>query len=207
VLGAAATLYACADASARRDNEAVMTTKPAVASVQIGATLEVNDRQMSLVYRLRNASDVDLYVMDALFELKEGEVRIHDGLAYTLIDGRRLTLLRGVLAIPPNVQVEAPEMPYARLLPAHGTLDGRFQSSLPLEYNNPYDFSGGMATFDCTVVTLRIGYLSSRELSAPPRRVPGRQESFFKIDYREAIQVQQLVETEEHTATVPVRRR
>jgi hypothetical protein len=172
--------------------------------MKLEETLEVTPDRIEIAYRLENPSSADAYVLDALFTLDDGPPRIHDALVYTLVEGDLLRLVRAALVIPPGAQMEAPEMPYARRLPAGGTLTGRISAPLPLDYQDPYDLSDGDTTWRCVRVLLVVGYVPAPALDAPPAKVDGA--DHYRIPYRAAMSAQKLVESRVYDVPLTVYR-
>jgi hypothetical protein len=180
------------------------TTEGAI--VRLEETLNITQSRIEIDYRLENPSSADLYVLDALFTLEDGRPAVRDSLVYTLMEGDSLRLVRAALPIPQGVQVEAPEMPYARRLPAGGTLAGRIAAPLPLRYQNPYDLSDGDTTWRCVHVRLVVGYAAASDLPAPPARVEAGGADHYRIPYRAAMSAQKLVESRVHDVPITVYR-
>lgn len=175
--------------------------------VRLEESLSVTQDRIVVDYRLENPTAVDFFVLDAIYTLEEGRPVVRDSLVYTQIQGDTLTLFRAALEIPPGVQVEAPEMPYARRLPAGSSLSGRIEAKLPLAYNNPYDFSGREETVACQRVRLVVGDIASQDLAETPAKVDLRGVDLYRISYRAAMSAQKLAESPVYQSPVIVYKR
>ena len=151
--------------------------------------------RLVVAYEIENRSQEDVYVFDAMFELKQGP-RLNPSLAYTLIEGELLTLFRGVPRIPAGMQVEAPELPFARLLAAGATLSSTIDTTVPLPFNHPYQPHDHRDVRSIEGLRLRIGYARADDLIPPPeiRVIDGAK--LYRVGYRAAVDVQRFLQTQ-----------
>jgi hypothetical protein len=179
--------------------EAVMNEN----GVKLRGSVAVTPRNLQASYEIENRSGADIYILDALFQLAAQPV-VDPSLAYTVIEGDLLTLFRGFLRIPEGLQVEAPDIPFARLLPAGGILKGIIDAPLPLRFHHPYEWPDKPEIRPTHKVRLRVGYVAAKELNPRPvaKRV-GAAELYY-LSYRQVIDVQSFLETPEQEATVPI---
>jgi hypothetical protein len=160
--------------------------------VTIVGSLSSTDRALAGSYSIENRTGEDVYVLDVMYRLP-GPV-LDDTLVYTILEADRLTLFRGVLRIPPGVQVEAPELPLARLLKAGASLTGKIDAPLPLRFSRPYQFNDTPGTRTAKTIGLRIGYVAARHLTRPPEAKKIGNVDVHRVSYRQVVDVQQFVE-------------
>ena len=168
------------------------------------ATIAATPEELSVSYYIENKGSANAYVLDALFELQDGRPRIEPSLVYTVVEGDALTLLKGVLPIPPGLQVEAPEVPYARLLAPSAALEASFRLAKPVRYRNPYHYVDEAEILSCARVRLRVGCITQQGLESLPEEVQVKEAKLYRFGYRQAVRLQKFVETPLKDDLVPV---
>ena len=163
--------------------------------LKLQVTLTATGNKLRMAYAAENKSGRDVYLLDAPYRLLNGYPTGDSILGYTIVERDMLTLLRGVLRIPEGLQVEIPEMPYARLLLAGQKRQGVVESSMPLAFNNPYDWVDHEQVYKVRKVRLRIGYVFMSQLAPQPESVNMDGEMVYRVTYRQVIDVQQFAET------------
>lgn len=136
---------------------------------ELKADVRVADDRLILAYRLGNPGPTPLLVFDRLYQTARSGARTVDpALAYVAIEDGRLVALKAFVPPPPDIDVEMPDVPYARLLAPGGSLAGTAGVWLPARPFLPHarvEAHGGTAHG----VELRIGY------AAVPGELPGRE--------------------------------
>ena len=173
-------------------------------AIALDAELQLHQGRLLWRYHFRNASAHELVLMDLLFRLDPAPV-LDATLAYTLIEDPVLTLFRGVLAVPPGVQVETPDMPLGRRVAAATVATGHVDLSLPLRLQHPYQWPPGPGSRRFDRLRLRLGFvvaadLAPSSLQAASRDLHGVQA--LSLRYRDVLPVQQVVQTPERQQSV-----
>ncbi len=172
-----------------------MTAGANAGGLQLQATFTGGTQHLEVAYTLENKTGEDVYVFDGLFQAIPTGVALDLSAAYTIIEDDLLTLFRGVVKIPPRVQVEAPEMPLARMLPKGEKLSGVIRAKLPLRYDYPYHWVKETKVARTLRVRLRIGCAPASAVQPLPGKAKSESETLYRIEYRQVIGIQQLVET------------
>lgn len=172
-------------------------------SVSLRCSFNRTAQRLQVAYKIENLSGVQIYVLDGMFRL-EGEPILDSQLAYTIIEGDLLNLFRGILWIPENLQVEAPDMPFARLLLSGGKLKGVIDSPVPLAFHQPYEWNDKQELRITQHVRLRIGYLAAHEVNPPPVMKMLSGGEVFYPKYRQVINIQRFLETPAQDETLSV---
>lgn len=162
-------------------------------NIELQATIMLTAERLVATYEVRNMSDEDILVLDGLFRT-EGVPVLDNSMAYTVLEGANLTLFRGVVPVPEGMQVESPEVPFARLLPAGESLKGTIEAPLPLALNDPYAMSVKEEIRSVKQARLRVGYLAAKDLdSKPGPRIIGTAK-VDRVGYRQAVGIQHFAE-------------
>ncbi len=163
-------------------------------NIKLRASIAVTTQNLQVSYEIENRSKEDIYVFDAMFRLEESPV-IDSSLVYTVIENDLLTLFRGVLQIPEGLQVEAPDIPFARLLPTGGTHKSLIDAPAPLRFRHPYEWNDREEIRSTRKIRLQIGYVAAKDVNPRPKaKIVGQREVYY-IEYRQVIDVQHFLET------------
>ncbi len=163
--------------------------------LELRATIAVSPPRLRVSYEVLNRSGQDIYVADAMFRLTAQGVTVDPALVYTILEDDTLTLFRGVVRIPALTQVEWPDLPFARLLPAGQTLAGTIDAAQPLDYHDPYVRPAKAELRTAAKLRLRIGWLAAKELNPPPAPKRVRGADLYRLEYFQVIDKQHLLET------------
>jgi hypothetical protein len=173
--------------------------------------LEVNARSSKtdivLQYTLTNQSDKDLLVFSALYKLGPDGPVIEPNMVYTLVDGDVLTIAKAVLPIKHGIQVEIPSVPYAVKLAGGKALKETITVPLPVPYYNPHDLVLREETLTCKRVRLRLGFAPLAKLAPAPQVVRLNGQEYFRVNYRTALDCQQVMEAQALEAPMSVHKR
>ena len=122
---------------------------------------------LTVRYRVENLIAHPCFLFTYLFHQRpSGEHIIDPKLALTAIDQLgNLAIEKITPAIPSDMDVEYPVIPYAELVPSRSTTDGIVSLSLPLRLHSAYDHSELRLPSTSKTAMMRIGYLvASSEL-------------------------------------------
>jgi hypothetical protein len=155
-------------------------------------------------YEIENMLDEDIFILDVMFRLDDGSPVVDSSLFYTIIEGGLLTAFRGVIQIPEGMQVEVPDLPFARLLPAGKSLGGIIDAPLPLRFNQPYDWNDQVELRTTREVRLRIGYVIARDIDSAPPAFKLSDIEAYRLRYRDVIGVQCILETRAQSGVVDI---
>jgi len=178
-------------------------------SVRLESTLTLSAQRLHVAYRIANLSAQEIFVLDAMFR-PQGRQVLDNSLAYTLFDDDRLVLMRGTVRIPFGMQVEMPDMPLARRLPAGGVLEGVIDAALPLRDQHPYLPSPPLGdgpkqqTRQTQRLGLRIGWVRAADVTLPSAPSPVAGAELFRLAYRQVIEAQHLAESADQAAQISV---
>ena len=161
---------------------------------ELQGSITLAPHQLEAAYEITNLSGEEIFVLDGLFRL-EGTSKLDPSLVYTILEDDTLTLFRGLLPIPKGVQVEVPEVPYARLLPPGGTLKGTIRVSLPLPYNQPYEWNEREETRTAKKLRMRIGYVAAKDVNPRPAARTVSETEVYRLGYRQVVDIQHFLET------------
>jgi hypothetical protein len=173
-------------------------------AVKLHGSIALTARRLQASYEIENRSGEDIYVFDAMFRLVGGQPALDASLAYTVMEVDMLTLFRGVLRIPVGLQVEAPDVPFARLLPSGRTLTSTIDAPVPLPFHQPYEWHDREETLSMRRVRLRIGYAAAKDVVPRPAAKRVNEAVVYSVGYRQVIEVQHFLETPPQGGTVPV---
>lgn len=140
-----------------------------------------------------NRSGEEVLLFDALHE--GAGASIPPALVYTVIEGRVLHLVKAVLKIPYGVQVEIPDVPYARLLKAEETRAILIDLPLPVPYHNPYDLDVEDSIVECSQIGLSVGYAIRSALRGPLETSTVNGTVYITVPYQAAVAAQRIVDS------------
>ena len=163
-------------------------------TLALQATFLSAGEQLDVSYTLDNRSDEDVYVLDRLFRVGQGGISVDTSMVYTLVDGKMLTLFRGMVPSPYGTQVESPDVPLARLVRSGEKVTDSLRAKIPLRYDYPYQWINAPALVETHQIRLRIGYVRRQDVPSP-KPVVVNSIILYRVTYRQAREVQQLVET------------
>ena len=163
--------------------------------VQLRASVVVSKEELRASYEVQNRSGQDIYVVDAMFRPTAAGPVLEPNLAYTVLEDDVLTLFRGIVRIPRGKQVEAPDLPLARLVAAGSSVTGTIEAPLPLAFHDPYAWpkKGEMRT--AHKLRLRIGWLAAKDLDPAPAQRVVQGTELYSLRYFSAVDKQHFVET------------
>ena len=164
-------------------------------NVRLRESIVVTKEGLKVAYEIDNQSNEDIYVFDLMFRLAQGPV-LDSSLVYTVVEDDLLTLFLGVLRIPEGLQVEIPDVPFARRLPAKETMKSVFKAPIPLPFRQPYEWNDREEMRFTSKIRLRIGYIFEKDLNPRPvmRKIGGVE--LFSVGYRQTIDVQRFLESQ-----------
>lgn len=162
--------------------------------IELEWSFTLTKQKLQIFYEIENLSGEDIYILDMMFHLT-GKPILNSQLAYTLIKGDQLEFFRGILAIPENLFVEVPDLPFARLLRTGEKKQGIIDPPLPLIFHHPYKWNDHEELRTTHHIRLRIGYLVANKLNPQPimKLVDGIEVYYPK--YQEVVNVQHFLET------------
>ncbi len=161
---------------------------------------------LSATYTVENKSPEALLVFDRLFRTaRSGERTVVPDLAWRWLeaDGRYI-VAKYVAPIPEGMLLEAPELPYARLLPSGEHLTGQVLLPLPLDEHRPYADSP-IAREISTIDRLEfwLGYAVA-ESDMQMRSIDAGDESVLSVDFGWAKPRQRLLRVTSADMELPV---
>ncbi|MBI5545709.1 MAG: hypothetical protein HY901_17615, partial [Deltaproteobacteria bacterium] len=114
---------------------------------------------------LRNCGREGLWLIDRLFRVeKTGLYRIDPWRAYVHgLEGKSLLASKMLVAVPPGVHVEFPEIPCVTWLPAGEALTETLAIPIPLAESLPYATTPPRALGIAHSVRVKLGYLPGPE--------------------------------------------
>ncbi|MCK8501512.1 hypothetical protein [Myxococcus fulvus] len=153
---------------------------------------------LAVSYAVHNGSPREVLLVDGLPEWgPTGYVGLAPERAYVELSGDGAVLLRALVPVPENLDVEAPEVPNVSLLAPGATVSSRLVVPLPLRTSLPYP-QGPEATLELSAVRelrLRVGYLPD----ASEVRLHGTTEAggrtFRTAEYGQVVTRQRLLDS------------
>ena len=164
-------------------------------SVALEGRLVKSGPQMHRVeYRLQNKGPA-IFVLDQILNRADGSRGPDPNRAYTfVVDGDQLVLLKGLLPVPPELQVELPEVPYARRLEANAARTGAFELPTVAAYDNPYDPDVRNEIVVIKRALLRVGFVPADAVAGRGQPVETAQGTCYRFRYRELVGLQRFVD-------------
>lgn len=109
---------------------------PAGSDMVVSWSSKQTANELSIHYTLTSRSNADLWVLDRLWKLSSNATSADPEAVYRFERDGKLRLLLGAAPLPRRSTVTFRVVPYARRLPAQGTLEGDLTVSLPVpEYS------------------------------------------------------------------------
>jgi hypothetical protein len=170
-------------------------------SVTISARLErFDERGFVVSYRLQNRGPAAVWVFNRLFDTEpSGRYRLNPARAYVaLLPEGVLCVSKRLLAVPPLISVEFPEIPCVSVLGPGESLEETLRFGFPLREVNPYQLGEPRSvTADAVAfVRLEVGYMPALEglELLRVRDVEGRELAYPR--YGEAQEAQVVLEAQ-----------
>jgi len=162
-------------------------------SVAIEGRVEKSGPQtLRIQYRLQNSGPA-IFVLDQILNRADGRLGPDPKRIYTfVVDGSELVLLKGLVPVPEGVQVEFPEVPYARLVEANATLAGEFEIPTVVLYDNPYDPDVRNEVVAIKRALLRVGFVPA--VAGGGQVVQTSLGDFYRLRYRDVVDRQRFVD-------------
>ncbi|GAA0774870.1 hypothetical protein GCM10009077_11260 [Roseibium denhamense] len=113
------------------------------------------------IYEFANGAQNPAIVFDMLFkEAPSGQRILEPGLAFTqLLDNGILVADKLIPALPEDLDVDAPIIPYGRVVGPGTTLSGHIRLPLPVPHYQPYDYQKpDVEEVIAQGVSMRLGY-------------------------------------------------
>lgn len=111
-------------------------------------------------YSLHGEDKAPVWVVDQLFSTsRAGYYHLEPERAYVEARDGVLVLMRALMRVPDDVEVEAPEVPCVRKLSPGESLTGEIRVPLPPREDLPYHEERALDLSSLHAVKLRIGYL------------------------------------------------
>ncbi|MFB9151318.1 hypothetical protein ACFFU4_16320 [Roseovarius ramblicola] len=166
-------------------------------SVTLRVDWTITDALIAAQYEVLNAGAQQFLVFDRLYETaRSGTRTVHPELAYTRLDATGiLGIEKLVPPLPEDIDIEQPELPYARLLDPGASLTGRVAVARPVRLNPAYPQGYAMTEADsASAVMLRIGYAPFEE-DAAARQINANGEILYSMRHAWVRPRQRLIES------------
>lgn len=124
--------------------------------------VEVTAKTLILSYEVTNDTDYCLYLINRLFHREgSGGFKVDTNLVYSDFEPPHILHLRKqMLAVPEEIDVETPEVPYVTSIAAGKSFQETIRLQLPIELHSPYRFPPPPpATYEVTQLVFSLGYL------------------------------------------------
>jgi len=168
--------------------------------VTIESNVALSSDSISIDYNFHNQSNKDLFLFNAQYELVDGKPIINISKCYTLVQNQDLVFFKGILPIPKYVQVEIPDMPYARKIAPGEKISENFKISFPVIFNNPYEMIEKEEVAPILKSSIQLGYLfNDNEISKKYGKIELDGKIFYKFNYFDVINKQQVISSGQFT--------
>jgi hypothetical protein len=149
---------------------------------------------LQIRYRLANSGPA-IYVLDQILNRDDGRRGPDPARVYTIVtDNSQLVLLKGLLPVPDGMQVELPEVPYARFLDANSQIADAFDIQRTLAYDNPYDYESRGEVIEIRRAVLRVGFVPADAVAERGQEIKIAGKTLFRFRYRDLIGHQRFLE-------------
>lgn len=154
--------------------------------------------ELAITYAVHNRSSRALLLLDGLPQWgPSGYVGIAPERAYVDLSGEGAVLLRALIPVPEDIDVEAPELPAVSRVEPGATASRRLSVPLPLRTSMPYS-NGPEVTRELSSVRelrLRVGYLPDTGDVRLHSEVQALGQSYRTLEYSQAVSRQQLLDS------------
>ena len=148
--------------------------------VSLKARAENTDAALIIRYEVENHSDQTLYLWDRMIGYAGAEQIIDHDTAYVFYEEpKTVRIIRGDLPSPKTFGIGRKQIPYARILPPKGKLNGDIKLNHPIKENSPFyeplkeENTGEVA---CSAIRLMIAWTPLRTgMKIDERTVGGEQ--------------------------------
>lgn len=115
-----------------------------IVSVKLSTKIYMRGGKVRVEYGVVNQGDKEIFVFDKFYRTKiTGERELDNTLSYVLFEGgNTIHVTRSAMRIPYGLKVEAPEVPYASLLPPKKESRGLVEVPVPVRERRPYEEPG-----------------------------------------------------------------
>lgn len=163
-------------------------------NIQLKYNSALSSDRIGVQYSVDNTTNKEIFLFDQQYKCVDSKVRVISELGYTLIDGSSIIFFHGIMTIPPFVQVEIPEIPYARkLMPGQG-LSVSYELMYPIEFNNPYDWIENEEQILINKGALKLGYVVGDEfLTGKYKKINIDEEDLYVFNYQDVIKRQKYI--------------
>lgn len=168
-------------------------------------------RTLALRYRVVNGLNRDIFLFTPLVDFRGNDWRPIPARVYvSWAEKGRIELSKRLWAVPEEVDVYMPEVPFLTRVPAGERFSEELELPLPLLVNHPYRFpededADAGKHREARAAHFSIGYLVSGPDHPHPKPAPEAGQEFYRIDYGSGIEHQRILEGEGHALEVPVR--
>jgi hypothetical protein len=166
-------------------------------SVTLRLDWAITDTQIAAQYEVLNDGTQQLLVFDRLYETaRSGTRTVQPELAYTSVEATGMLGIEKLVApLPEDIDIEQPDLPYARLLGPGDSLTGRATVARPVRLHPPYPQGYSLTKASrASAVMLRLGYAPFEEAAAP-RAIRANEETLYSVRHAWARPRQRLLES------------
>ncbi|QSQ11773.1 hypothetical protein [Myxococcus landrumensis] len=153
---------------------------------------------LGITYAVHNRSSRALFLLDGLPEWgPTGSVGIAPERAYVDLSGDGAVLLRALIPVPEDLDVEAPEVPAVSRVEPGATASRRLVVPLPLRTSMPYATSPEVTRPLSAVreLRLRVAYLPDTGVLRLHGETQAKGQSYRTLEYGQAVSGQQLLDS------------
>ena len=162
--------------------------------VKLESNFIVSSDRIKVDYKFSNLSAKNIFLFDKQYNLVDGRAVVDESKCYTLLSDKKLILFRGVLVIPPYVQVEIPDMPYAQKVKPGESISTAFEIMYPVIYKNPYDWVEKEEVIAVKEYSLSLGYVISNDgILDKYEKVKIADQELYAFNYADIIGIQKLI--------------
>ncbi len=137
-------------------------SEPGIKSVSMKATAKKTEDSLVIDYSVSNLTEQDVYLWDLMVSYEGVDQKIdHDGAYVFFEEPDKLRVIRADLPLPTAFDIAKKDIPYARLLPARGSLAGRVKLRHPVMEESPYygpPAENEQNKVKCSEVILYVGW-------------------------------------------------
>lgn len=162
-------------------------------------SMKVIENALVINFSIKNHLEHPLYFFSHLFTTDAGGNRTVDSnIVYVEVSSAKTAEVKKCLIPPPpNVKVEAPEIPYMTQIRAKATDGQNLVCRLPLTYYRPYfapsHYRGNWQVIRCDTVRFAIGYVVPDLDNVPIEKGQGTFSSFYVPGYGQALKSQKFL--------------
>ena len=146
-----------------RDGNKIMSETEMNSGVTLTGKANVVDKTLTVEYTVNNSLSNSIYVFDEMIKYDASGLPLLDKTnAYVFWEEpSTLRLVRAVLRVPPNMNVYALEIPFAREVKTQSSISGKIVLSLPVHEYSPFAptiTEENVETVKCNSIVLFIGW-------------------------------------------------